>query len=255
MRRLLRLAPLILVPVLVAAGCGGDDDDDTGDGPDGQTPNANGNQILNGDFENGRLPWYSLRPPDWLESTDRFHGGSTSAHLQMRDTAASEEDKIYYLVQEIEPSELPEVLSGEYFVENWVPGTKSQYLQFVVIIWADDVAALPTCPPTNEAPNGAPCPNYQIRYLLAGINEDPFQISNAKFVYVSSDPPVQGEWVHFERNVKEDFQMFWGGVPKNVTKIRLLFEVRYDNKAPGEGPLEADVYYDDLYFGPAASKP
>ena len=30
-----------------------------------------------------------------------------------------------------------------------------------------------------------------------------------------------------------------------------IFEVRYDDKQVGEGPLGADVYYDDLYFGPA----
>ena len=48
----------------------------------------------------------------------------------------------------------------------------------------------------------------------------------------------------------EDFQRLWGAVPQGYEKIRVLFEVRYDDKAQDEGPLEADVYYDDLYSGP-----
>ncbi len=42
-------------------------------------------------------------------------------------------------------------------------------------------------------------------------------------------------------------------MPENFENIRVLFEVRYDDKIVGEGPLAADVYYDDLYFGPAPS--
>jgi hypothetical protein len=34
----------------------------------------------------------------------------------------------------------------------------------------------------------------------------------------------------------------------------MLFEVRYDNKQPQDGPMEADVYYDDLYMGPETSE-
>jgi hypothetical protein len=167
----------------------------------------------------------------------------------MRDTADSPADKIYYLVQEVDIQELPQVISGNYFVENWVRGTKTQYLQFVVVLWGDDFSNMPACPDQQ------PCPNYQIRYLLAGIDEDPFPIGNAKFVYLNTEDPVRGEWVHFERNLHDDFQQFWGAIPGNVTRARLLFEVRFDNKAPGEGPLEADVYYDDLYLGSAADAP
>ena len=50
--------------------------------------------------------------------------------------------------------------------------------------------------------------------------------------------------------MRQDFIDLWGGVPKDFTKIRVLFEVRCDGKTPAEGPLEADVYYDDLYMGP-----
>ncbi|MEX2390955.1 MAG: hypothetical protein WD904_05100 [Dehalococcoidia bacterium] len=240
---------MLTLAALIAAACSGDDDDSGPGGADGPSADLIGNVIVNGSFEAGRDPWISLRPPEWQLSTDKAYSGSASAYLEMRDTAVSETDKIYYLVQEVVPPELPEVLSGNYFVENWVKGTKSQYLQFVVILWADDLTGMPPCP------DGNPCPNYQIRYLLAGIDEDPFQIANAKFFYLTKEQPVQGEWVHFERNLVEDFQTLWGGVPKDLTNIRLLFEVRYDKKTAEEGPLKADVYYDDLYLGPAGTAP
>jgi hypothetical protein len=128
-------------------------------------------------------------------------------------------------------------------VENWVKGTTKQYLQFVVIVWRAKNA------PAGS--DGAPFGNHQIRYLEAGIAEDPFAIANAKFVYLSKDEPVEGEWVPFKVNVKQDFLDLWGAVPEGYDRIRLLFEVRYDDKVPGSAS-EADVYYDDLYFGPAA---
>lgn len=33
------------------------------------------------------------------------------------------------------------------------------------------------------------------------------------------------------------------------------FEVRHDDKAAGSGEVKADVFYDDLYVGPAAANP
>ena len=198
---------------------------------------------------------------DWVSSQAQALGGQSSALLQMRETSAADENKIFYLVthlgedhapDELEedlyqdsPRELPEVISGNYYVDNWLKGTESQYLQFVVVLWTDDPTGLPVCP------NGSPCPNYQIRYLLAGVDQDPFAIANAKFVYISSADP-EGKWVHFERNLREDFERFWGAIPSNLTDMRFLFEVRFDNKGILEGPLQADVYYDDLYLGPAA---
>ena len=48
-----------------------------------------------------------------------------------------------------------------------------------------------------------------------------------------------------------DFEEVWGEVPQNYETIRVLFEVRYDDKQPGDGPILSDVYYDNLYMGPA----
>ena len=77
--------------------------------------------------------------------------------------------------------------------------------------------------------------------------QDPY--SGSHFVFVNRDEPVEGEWVPFKLDVREDFQELWGRVPEDVEKLRLLFEVRWDSKQAGDGTPRADVYYDDLYVG------
>jgi hypothetical protein len=241
------LAGMAFVAV-VAGACNGDETPtatdtsptaDAGSPTPGTSPTspATGNLFPNGDFESGRDPWYSLKPPDFILTRDIAHSGETSALLRMREGTETEGAKVFYLVQEITPEEFPEVISGYYRIENWRKGTPKQYAQFVVIVFA-----------AENTPDGFP--NHQIRYLLAGIDTEPFAISNAKFVFLSREEPVEGEWVYFERNVREDFLTLWGSVPIGYEKIRVLFEVRYDDKLLGEGPVEADAYYDDLYIGP-----
>ncbi len=202
---------------------------------------ATGNVLGNPGFEDGRDPWCSLKPPDF-QLSDVAHSGNKSAYLNMREPAEAVDAKVFYLVQEVLPTEFPEVLSGYYRVDNWLKGTEKQYLQFVVIAFAA----------ANRPPQ---FPNHQIRYILAGIDQDPFAIANAKFVYLSKGEPQTGEWVPFKVNVKQDFIDLWGAAPEGYDRIRLLYEVRYDGKLPGSGTPEADVYYDDLYFGPAAGAP
>ncbi len=262
-RSAFRLCAALLSLVALAAACSSDGGDGNGGGSASPTiqaspaasggqstttpkateslPDASGNLFGDGGFEDGRGPWFSLKPPDFALSTDKAHSGSTSAHVQMRANQDSPVTDIRYLVQEISPKDWPEFISGNYFLENWKKNTKNQYLQFVVIAFSPD--NLPPCP------DGSKCPNYQIRYLLGGIDQDPFPILNAKFVYLSKEQPKEGEWVPFQRNLKEDFLNAWGALPQNFTKIRVLFEVRYDSKQPTEGPLEADVYWDDLHIG------
>lgn len=237
---------------LIASGCNGDETTTPTDGSptptDGSpaTP-ATDNLFHNPGFEQDRDPscesdslgcWFSLKPPDFILSGDVAHSGQSSALLRMREGTGTEGAKVFYLVQEIQPEQFPEFLSGYYRVENWQKGTPKQYAQFVVIVFG-----------AENAPGNFP--NHQIRYPLAGIATEPFAISNAKFVFLGREEPVEGEWVHFERNVREDFLTLWGSVPTGYEKIRVLFEVRYDDKLISEGPVEANVYYDDLYFGPA----
>jgi hypothetical protein len=85
---------------------------------------------------------------------------------------------------------------------------------------------------------------------LAGIQAPPFSIGNAFFVFLGRQEPVEGEWVHFQANVKEDFQRLWGIVPEGYEKLRLLFEVRWDAKTANDGAPNGDVFYDDLHAGP-----
>jgi hypothetical protein len=186
-------------------------------------------------------PWFALKPPN-LTLSDVAHSGDTSALLRMREPPEAAGAKVFYLVQEVAPTEFPEVLSGFYRVENWLRGTEKQYLQFVVIVVRAD----------NRPQEFS---NHQIRYILSGIDEPPFEITNAKFVFLSKEDPPIGEWVPFQVNVKQDFIDLWGAAPEGSDFIRLLYEVRYDGKLPGSGATEADVYYDDLYFGPAEGAP
>jgi len=206
-----------------------------------EPPAGSANVFGNPGLEEGAQYWFALHDQTVATTSTVAHSGQASAYLNMRDPAEATGAKVYYLVQEVAPAEFPELISGYYRVENWKRGTEKQYLQFVVILFG----------PTNL---GNQYPNYQIRYPLAGISEDPFPIANAFFIYLGREEPRQGEWVYFETNIKEDFLEKWGAVPEGYSKMRILFEVRYDDKEPGN-VAEADVYYDDLYMGPAAGNP
>lgn len=226
------LFPITLLAAALIAACGGDSQEE----PASQT-SPQGNVFQNPGLEEGRDPWFSLSEPEFIVAEDIAHTGQASALLEMRADPQQGETKVFYLVQEVTPEQFPEVLSGQYRVTKWTPETRLQYLQFVVIaIGAENL------------PGGYP--NHQIRYILAGIDEVPFLVKNARFVFLNRVDPPLDQWVSFQVNVRDDFQRLWGAVPKGYEKIRVLFEVRYDSKAAGEAP-EADVYYDDLYFGPA----
>ncbi len=226
------LLPIALVATAIIAACGSGGQEETAS----QTP-PQGNVFQNPGLEEGRDPWFSLREPEFILAEDIARRGEASALLQMRADLQQEGTEVFDLVQEVTPEQIPEILSGHYQVTAWTPGTRLQYLQFVVIVFGAD--NLP-----------GDLPNHQIRYILAGIDEEPFVINNAHFVFLDGEDPPLEQWVPFEVNVRDDFQRLWGAVPEGFAKIRVLFEVRYDSKAPGETP-EADVHYDDLYFGPS----
>ena len=228
---------------LFVTGCfgGGDEDPPVASGHPGgcldREPDQDQNLLANSSFEEGEEPWISLNEGSRFEvSTEQPHTGEESALLRMRDGAGAADHKVYYLVQEVTPDEMPDVICGYYRVENWMKGSRHQYLQAVAIAFK----------PTNFADTYS---NYQIRYLLAGADSPPFNIDNGKFVFVTREEPVTGEWVPFELHVKDDFEELWGNVPEGFESLRLLFEVRWDNKVAGESPAEADAFYDDLYAG------
>lgn len=237
----------LLAAVILAGACGGAESQPaaTPSRPDIDIDIA-ANLFVNPGFELGEQPWFSMSTQAWgspFRVSDAVaHSGQHSALLEMSAASGATGDRVFGVVQEIIPGQFPELLSGYYWVEDWARGTEKQYLQFVVIVMGA------TGLPGNF-------PNYQIRYLLAGIDEPPFQISNARFVFVGKDEPVTGRWVYFERNLRDDFEELWGALPEMFLQIRILFEVRYDDKPAGSGEVKADVFYDDLYVGPAAANP
>jgi hypothetical protein len=239
MQKIVTLALLVLMATLAAA-CG-----DGAEPGAGTVADQGANLFQNWSFESGGDPWFSLATQVWGEpfsvSSQVAHSGESSAHLELRAVPNAVGAMIAGVVQETSPKEFPEVLSGYYYVDHWLKGTQKQYLQFVVIAFGA----------TNLPGNYG---NHQIRYPLAGVNEEPFAIDNAKFVFIGKEEPAKGQWVHFQRPIAQDFQELWGAVPQGFEKLRILFEVRYDDKRAGaEG--KADVYYDDLYVGLAAGNP
>ena len=206
------------------------------------------NQFQNGGFEAGYAPWCSLGTAPWgrplIISQAKAQSGRQSALLELDSEGDARQTTVYGIVTEVAPAEFPEVLSGYYYVDGWEQGTATQYLQFVVIVWEAD-----------NAPAEVAAPNHQIRYVLAGVEAQPIEIANARFVIVDTGEPEQGAWVRFERNIREDFEELWGAVPEGFSRLRVLFEARWDGRTATDGPSRADVYYDDLYLGPSAGAP
>src|SRR3990172_8702874 len=177
--------------LLASAACAGD----PREAPASAGAAVPGNLFQNPGFEEGPGPWYSLQtqawgPPFRLADTVA-HSGQNSAYLEMRAGSQDPAVRIYGVAQEVSPREFPEVLSGYYRVEAWNRGAPKQYLQFVVIVWGAE-----TGPPDT--------PNYQIRYLLGGIDREPFRIGNARYVFINKEEPQTGRWIYFERNIRED---------------------------------------------------
>lgn len=242
-----RLWKVLLVWAIVgAAACGGDSEPAIAPRAT-VSPGLVGadNLFSNPSFEDGEAPWISLDTPGWGApfrlTSDDAHAGDYSALLEMRATPDAG-PRVFGVVQEVQPEGFPELISGYYRVAEWTRGTEIQYLQFVVIAIG-----------ATNMPGGFP--NHQVRYILAGIDSPPFAISNAQFVYLGTEDPTPDGWVYFERNVREDFQELWGTVPEGFSTIRVLFEVRYDGKPAGVTDVTADVFYDDLYLGPADANP
>lgn len=201
------------------------------------------NALLNPGFEKGTAPWFSLDSTGWGEPWELDQEVAKSGHASARLTGRSHvrDTQVYGVVQDIYPDELPEFISGYYRVDEWQRAAPTQYIQVVVLIKNPEVEA--------------PVPSRQVRYILNGIGEDPFESAIAKFVFLNPEEPVIGRWVYFGRNVRQDFEELWGGVPSKYESVRLFFEARYENKDDPSSEVRATVYFDDLYFGPEAENP
>jgi hypothetical protein len=208
-------------------------------------PDVSGfNMLQNPGFEDGTEPWwYFPDRPHWggfTVTTAQALSGRWSARLDLlcdEQHPPPSKAHIRGVIQNVQTPVFPARVSGDYYVETWEKGTVDQYIQFVVI-----VAGVPM--------TGGAVSNTQIRYLLAGIDHPPFDIANAKFFYVTKEEPQVGKWVHFERDLVQDFTELWGSIPAQFEHVRVLFEVRWDNVDLANPPrLHSVVYFDDLYLG------
>jgi hypothetical protein len=150
-------------------------------------------------------------------------------------------------MQEPAPARFPDVMGGYYRVETWEKGADVTrlYLQAVAIVWSPDAPSV--VDPADPAAN-AGLENYQIRFYLAGLDEPPFPLRNAKVAFVARGAPEPGEWTYFEIPLRAEFERQWGRVPSGYGKLRVLFEARWDGRPPGSR-VAADAYFDDLFLG------
>ncbi len=195
------------------------------------------NLLSNGGFEDGRDPWWSFGNDNWVDfvlDDSKARSGSKSLHLSLIGKDTGQKHLVAGAIQEVECDRFPDHISGYYYVDQWNRASAKQYLQFVVIVFEDE-----------SRPGWT---NHQIRYPLTGADEQPFNIANAKYIFIGTEEPVTGKWVRFQRDLASDFLDKWGRIPANFGAIRVYLEVRYD-EAPEAGAKMAEVYFDDLTLG------
>jgi len=125
-RECTRILGLTVGATLVLLGACGGEDKTVAINPD--TPAIN--LLDNGSLETGREPWYTLDEDSGFAVSDaRYLSGAHSAFESMRDPvgvagSGPTASKVYYLIQDISPSEFPDLVRGNYCVDNWIRGTR-----------------------------------------------------------------------------------------------------------------------------------
>jgi hypothetical protein len=242
--RVRRLLPAIILAPLgaLALACGTLDGETPGPTP---IPTAAPGILVNGGFEDGEAPWTYRVQPEWSGfeiADDPVRSGERSLRLSLRDPGDASNVHIAGAVQEVRPAEFPEFVSGYYRVEGWEPRDVTfQYVQFVVIVYGADY--------------GDDFNLHEIRFPLAGAPREPFQLLNAKWVFLSRDQPKTGKWVYFGYPLRQAFIDKWGKAPDRWDRIELFLEVRYDGRTAADAGMSADVYFDDVYLGPWPGNP
>lgn len=225
------MAAAVLITLMAA--CGGDDKG-APDDPD--------NLLTNGNFEDGSEGW-STRDDTATASSEVVRTGSGSLLVSFAMDAESPVNGAALAFQELGLEEVPEFLSFDYRIDDWIRGTDLQYVEAVVIVEGSGVG-MPQCPA-----GGDPCPNIQMRYVLAGVISEPTTIVNARWRFVGEQEPEAGEWLHFEADLRNDMTEAWGSLPSVVTSVKLQLEVRYEGRVPDELDGAANVYWDNVYLG------
>lgn len=232
-----RLLPLLLLPL--ALGCARLPAPPLQSGP--------ANVLVNASFEAGREPWFDFQDPAkpfWgtfhISDAQAFEGRhSLRLTLDSDDFKASQRGVgIAGAAQDATPERFPRRLSGRYRVESWQRGTPNQYVQLVLMAFL----------PTNFPEMGRVA--VQLAFVLAGVSEPPFEISNRRFAFEGPFEPEQGRWIDFDIDLHQAFREHWGKVPEGSKGLRLFVEARFDGYRRGrDGRALAEVYFDTLHLG------
>lgn len=231
------VAPLL---ALVLAGCGLLEES-----PPLLTPPATTmNSLANPGFENGDTPWIAPPEPDSVSfavSDIAAHSGSGSGGLRLSATPGETGSRVAGASQEILGSDFPEVVSGYYRVDDWQTGGAPAYLQFVVEVVGGDFA------------DGMDV--HEVRFVIAGIQQEPLFLPQARYVLLDRAAPKTDRWTYFAYPVDKAFETRWGIAPAAWQRLRVSFELRYDDRAAGPIDTLATAHYDDLYAGPQIDNP
>lgn len=220
------------------------------------TPLLVGNQLRNPGFEAGTRDWGRIggnKAVGFEVVSEPVHAGRGAAHLvaSWQPGMSERPVSVRSASQEISPSRFPDRIAGWYRVDRWEYASDEGGLQLQIIVAAigdprtgeivksDD----PDDPEVNPKLD-----NFQLRYQLAGPTEELEDGGNIRHRLIGKGPPELGSWLHFDLPVKSDFEQRWGTVPADFRELRIMFIVRWDDKEEGAA-LQADVYYDDLFFG------
>jgi hypothetical protein len=220
------------------------------------TPLLVGNQLRNPGFEAGTQGWGGIEQDDSVAFEvvgAPVHSGRGAAHLVASWRPGNRERPVSVrsATQEISPPRFPDRIAGWYRVDRWEDASDEGALQLQIIVSAIGDPRTREIVKSHDPDGPEVHPkleNFQLRYQLAGPTEAPEDGGNIKNRVIGSGPPNLESWLRFDLPVKSDFGQRWGSLPANYRQLRIMFAVRWDDKAEGAA-LHADVYYDDLFFG------
>jgi hypothetical protein len=205
------------------------------------------NLLENASFEAGRDPWYDFQGPNkpfwgtFSISDAQAFDGDRSLRLALDSDefmGAHGGMGIVGAAQDVTPESFPRRLSGRYRVESWRRGTPKQYVQLAVIAFR----------PKNFPELAGVA--VQMAFVLTGVREPPFPISNRRFAFEGPHEPELGRWIAFDIDLHEAFRSHWGKLPGGSEGLRLFAEARFDGYRRGrDGRALGDVYFDALHLG------
>jgi hypothetical protein len=202
------------------------------------------NRLANPGFENGDTHWIAPPAPDSISfavSDIAARSGDASGGLRMSAAPGETGSRVAGASQEIVGSDFPEVVSGYYHVDDWQPGGTPVYLQFVVAVDGGDFADSMDV--------------HEVRFVIAGIQQEPLFLPQARYVFLDRAAPKIDRWTYFAYPAKKAFETRWGSAPTTWQRLRVSFELRYDDRMAEHLDTSATAHYDDLYAGTQIDNP